>query len=96
MKHYPMLTVNTAAMTRNARRVCAVWAERGVQVAGVVKFSDCAPEIVRAYLAGGCAQIAVSRAVHLPQIKNAPPGPRPCCCGLRCGTKWSWRHSTAT
>ena len=74
MKHYPMLTVNTAAMTRNAQRVCHVWAEQGVQVAGVVKFSDCAPEIVRAYAAGGCAQIAVSRAVHLPQIKHAAPG----------------------
>jgi len=73
MKHYPILTVDTAAITRNARRVCSVWAEQGVSVAGVVKFSDCDPEVVRAYAAGGCAQIAVSRAKHLPVIRQAVP-----------------------
>ena len=76
MKHYPILTVNTAAMARNARKVVETWGAKGVSVAGVVKFSDCDPAVVRAYAAGGCAQIAVSRAVHLPKIKEAVPGAR--------------------
>lgn len=70
---YPAITVNLDAIRNNAQVLCGVCGQHGIQVAGVVKFSDCDPHIAKAYLDGGCSQIAVSRAVHLKKIKEALP-----------------------
>jgi len=70
---YPAITVNLDAIQNNARVLCGICGQYGIGVAGVVKFSDADPRIAKAYLDGGCAQIAVSRAVHLQKIKDALP-----------------------
>ena len=71
---YPRLDVNLDAMEQNARAICALCGKQGIRVAGVIKFSDGSIPVARAYASGGCAQIAVSRAVHLGPIKTALPG----------------------
>lgn len=70
---FPALYVNTDAISTNARVLCGVCASYGISVAGVIKFSDGDPRIGRAYMEGGCAQIAVSRAKHLPALKRELP-----------------------
>ena len=72
--HLPYLDVNLDAIENNARTFCGICRESGIQVAGVIKFSDGDTRIAKAYAAGGCAQIAVSRAAHLEAIKQALPG----------------------
>lgn len=70
---YPAITVNLDAIKNNAKVLCDLCEQTGIQVAGVVKFSDCNIQIAKAYAEGGCAQIAVSRAVHLKKIKDSLP-----------------------
>ena len=69
-RHYPVLEVNLDAMRTNAEILCSLCAKYGISVAGVIKFSDGNVEVAKAYAAGGCAQIAVSRAKHLKAIKE--------------------------
>ena len=69
----PRLRVNLDAIRQNARVLCAVAGQYGISVAGVVKFSDGDPQVARAYREGGCSQIAVSRAKHLPVLRAALP-----------------------
>ena len=71
--HYPILEVNLDAMRQNARVFCDLCGNYGISVAGVVKFSDGDLQVAKAYAEGGCAQIAVSRAIHLQAIKEAFP-----------------------
>lgn len=70
---YPLLTVNTQAMTTNAKVLCDLCGKYGIGVAGIVKFSDCDLSVAAAYQKGGCAQIGVSRAKHLKKLKEAYP-----------------------
>jgi len=70
---FPRLSVNLDAITQNARVYCDLCAKHNIAVAGVIKCSDGSPEVAKAYLDGGCAQVGVSRAVHLPAIKEALP-----------------------
>lgn len=70
---YPVLDVNLDAVAQNAKCFCDLCGSYGIRVAGVVKFSDGDVNIAEAYTRGGCAQIAVSRAVHLKAIKEAHP-----------------------
>lgn len=72
-KFYPALTVNTDAICTNARVLCELCRKNGIAVAGVIKFSDGAVPVGKAYLDGGCAQLAVSRAKHLRALKEAFP-----------------------
>ncbi len=72
-ERFPALCVNTDAVRNNAKVLCDVCASYGISVAGVIKFSDGAPEIGRAYADGGCAQLAVSRAKHLSLLKKEMP-----------------------
>ena len=72
--HYPVLDVNLNAVRTNARVLCDICAQNNISVAGIIKFSDGAPEIAKAYLDGGCAQIGVSRAKHLKALKENFPG----------------------
>ena len=83
---YPKLKADLAAIESNARLICDLYAKEGVQVAGVIKFSDGSPEIAKAYLEGGCTQLASSRIVNLAQLGPLFPGvsklllriPQPC------------------
>lgn len=70
---YPALEVYLDAVRENAQEMCAFCKKRGMNVAGVVKFSDGDMEIARAYYEGGCRQIASSRTVHLKCIRKALP-----------------------
>jgi len=72
-RHFPVLEVNLDAMRQNAKVLCDLCAKNGIDVAGVIKFSDCDLVVAKAYAEGGCAQLAVSRAIHLQAIKEAFP-----------------------
>lgn len=69
--HYPALTVNLPAIRQNAQFICDKLGAYGIQVAGVIKFSDADRKVAEAY--GPCAQLAVSRCVHLRPLKEAFP-----------------------
>ena len=66
----PALEVNLDAITTNAKVLCDICNNNGISVAGVIKFSDCDLEVAKAYSAGGCLQIGVSRAKHLKKLKE--------------------------
>ena len=70
---YPVLKVNTGAIRENSRVMNEFCKERGLDVAGVIKFSDGNIDIAKAYLEGGCSQLASSRTVHLEKIKREMP-----------------------
>jgi predicted amino acid racemase len=72
-KKYPVLEVNVDNVKNNAKTMCEFCAERGISVAGVIKFSDGDMEIVKAYHEGGCSEIASSRTVSLKKIKQKMP-----------------------
>ena len=72
-KTYPVLKVDLDAVRTNARVVCELCAGKGIEVAGVIKFSDGDLAIAEAYSSGGCRQIASSRTVHLKRIKEEMP-----------------------
>ena len=72
-RQYPTLNVNLDILRANAKAMCRLCADRGVDVAGVIKLSDGDLQIARAYADGGCRQIASSRTVHLERIKKAMP-----------------------
>ncbi|MBR6444444.1 MAG: alanine racemase [Firmicutes bacterium] len=71
---YPILNVDLDAIRENAAVMCRFCGSRGIDVAGVIKFSDGDTDIAKAYLDGGCSQIASSRIVHLQKIKEEIPG----------------------
>ena len=70
---YPVLDVDLQAVRENAAVMTSLCADHGIDVAGVIKFSDGDLDIVKAYSDGGCRQIASSRTVHLKRIKQAMP-----------------------
>lgn len=70
---YPVLRVDIGAIRQNAKVITSLCKGQGIDVAGVTKFSDGSPDIARAYLDGGCQQIASSRIVHLKRIKEELP-----------------------
>ncbi|MDO5445793.1 MAG: alanine racemase [Eubacteriales bacterium] len=74
MNHYPYIEVNMELLRQNARTVCGFCRENGIDVAGVIKFSDGCPEIAKAYHEGGCKEIASSRIAHLKRIRETDPG----------------------
>ena len=69
----PALEVNLDAIRTNAQVLSGICAKNGISVAGVIKFSDGDLKVAKAYAAGGCAQLAVSRAKHLKALKEAFP-----------------------
>ena len=71
---YPMIEIDRKAIENNARVLCGICAAAGISVAGVIKFSDGRVPIAESYAAGGCAQIGVSRAAHLAELRWAMPG----------------------
>lgn len=73
MNTYPAITAYLSKICENARIVCSYCKERGIDVAGVVKFSDGDLKIAKAYCDGGCSQIASSRSIQLKAIKKTYP-----------------------
>jgi len=72
-RSYPSVELNLSAIANNSRILCNLCKKNGISVAGVIKFSDGNLQVAKAYLEGGCAQVAVSRAVHLKPLKEALP-----------------------
>ena len=72
-RHYPVMDVNLDALRTNAQVLCEMCRRNGISVAGMIKFSDGAPPVGKAYRDGGCAQLGVSRAKHLQALKEAYP-----------------------
>ena len=70
---YPLLEVDLSAIAQNARVICGIYRPLGISVAGVVKGGGGRPEIAKAYLDGGCAQLASSRVGHLAELKKVFP-----------------------
>lgn len=73
MQKYPVLNVDLNAIRENASVMTSFCKERGISVAGVIKFSDGSLEIAKAYADGGCREIASSRTRHMRAIKSAYP-----------------------
>ena len=74
MMRYPLLEVDLSAIRHNAETVCGIYGKLGISVAGVVKGGDGSPEIAKAYLDGGCRQLASSRICHLAALRDEFPG----------------------
>lgn len=70
---YPYLEIYPGAVRANAAAVCGLCREHGIAVAGVIKFSDGDLPLARAYLEGGCREIASSRIPHLAKLKQTIP-----------------------
>ena len=70
---YPYLEIHTDRIRNNARAVCQYCGKSGIDVAGVVKFSDGDPDIAKAYYDGGCREIASSRVLHLKELRQKYP-----------------------
>lgn len=73
MKQYPYLEIHPDTVRANAAAVCGLCREHGIAVAGVIKFSDGSVPLARAYMDGGCTEIASSRISHLSEIKRDMP-----------------------
>lgn len=73
MMTYPYIEIHTDRIRDNARVVCEHCGRNGIDVAGVVKFSDGDTEIARAYYEGGCKEIASSRVLHLKELRQKYP-----------------------
>ncbi|MCR4805220.1 MAG: alanine racemase [Clostridia bacterium] len=73
-QEYPVLEVDLSAIRSNAACVCGIWAGHGIGVAGVFKGTDGSPQVARAMLEGGCAQLASSRIGHLADLRDLFPG----------------------
>ena len=70
---YPLLEVNTGAIADNSKILCGKFRQLGISVAGVIKGADGAIPFAKAYLDGGCTQLASSRVIHLKELKEAFP-----------------------
>lgn len=70
---YPYLEISTASIRQNARAVCDFCSKNGIDVAGVIKFSDGCLEMSRTYYEGGCKEIASSRVMHLKELRQSMP-----------------------
>ncbi|MBE6363229.1 MAG: hypothetical protein E7054_06200 [Lentisphaerae bacterium] len=72
---YPEITGDTEKLRHNAEILTELAANRGVEIAGVVKCCCGAPEVAHAFTAGGCLQIADSRIQNLRRLRQ---------CGINC------------
>ena len=70
---FPYIEIHADRVRENARVVCDYCAQSGIDVAGVIKFSDGDTEIARAYFEGGCKEIASSRVLHLKELRQKYP-----------------------
>ncbi|MGO4938214.1 alanine racemase [Fundicoccus sp. Sow4_H7] len=68
---YPLLEINLQKLFENAQLICDLCAERGIQVAGVIKGFGGMIECSREFMRGGCSQLASSRIEQLKRISQS-------------------------
>ncbi len=71
MERYPRLSIDLGIIEANYRAVCALCADSGIRVTGVVKGAGGLVPVARAMARGGCAALASSRIVHLETLRAA-------------------------
>lgn len=67
---YPMLSVDTQKLTHNVEIAVKNCEKAGIQVAGVIKGFNGIPEAARAFIDGGCSQLATSRMDQIIELKE--------------------------
>ena len=72
-EQYPLLKINLESIRKNAHTMMNYCANRGIDIAGVIKFSDGNIKIARSYYEGGCKEIASSRTIHLKHVRKEIP-----------------------
>ena len=70
---YPLLEVDLSAIRQNSEVICNIYKPLGISVAGVVKGAGSDPRVARAYLDGGCSQLASSRITQLALLRSVFP-----------------------
>ena len=74
MVQYPRLLVYREKIRENASLVVSRCAERGISVAGVVKGVCAHPPVVRAFIEGGCSELADSRMANIASLRKMKTG----------------------
>ena len=71
---FPVLEADLSAIQNNAQVICGIYEKLGISVAGVVKGAGGDPAVAKAYLDGGCRQLASSRIGQLAALRKSFPG----------------------
>ena len=71
---YPRLSINLGTIEANYRAVCALCADSGIRVTGVVKGAGGLVPVAKAMVRGGCGALASSRTAHLEALRAAGIG----------------------
>ena len=74
MNRYPRLLISREKLRENASRVVRRCADAGISVAGVVKGVCAHPEVVRAFVEGGCEELADSRMANILTLRKMKTG----------------------
>ncbi len=74
MDRYPRLLISREKIRENASRVAGRCAEKGISVAGVVKGVCAHPPVVRAFVEGGCRELADSRMTNIVSLRKMKTG----------------------
>ena len=74
MDRFPRLLVSREKIRENASRVVQRCAEKGISVAGVVKGACAHPPVVRAFIEGGCSELADSRMANIASLRGMRTG----------------------
>lgn len=68
---YPMLQIDIGILRENAKIIKALCAEKGVEVAGVVKGAEAMTQVAQAFLDAGIKSLADSRMDHILRLRRA-------------------------
>lgn len=75
-RKYPLLTVSLPKLRANAREITSRCRAYGISVTGIIKGCHGNPEIARAFLEGGCADLSTSRIEQIILCReHGVPGP---------------------
>ena len=74
MNRYPRLLVSLDKIRENAFRVTKRCEEKGISVAGVVKGVCAHPDVVKAFVEGGCRELADSRMANILNLRKMNTG----------------------
>ena len=74
MNRYPRLLLSREKIRENASRVVRRCSEIGITVAGVVKGVCAHPPVVRAFVEGGCLELADSRMANILRLRKMKTG----------------------
>lgn len=68
---YPRVEINLDYLKENAEQMVKRCADKGIEIAGVIKGTTGLPECAKAFAEGGCTMIASSRLEQLEDARNA-------------------------